>query len=237
MAPAGGHPALAESSRTPASVAWRSRIRGPGSLGRLPPRLLQCGASAGHVVEYNVMVLMVGNRRAPGATTLGGVLEYLICQPSLLCPADGSCTSRWVVQWTVYEMACFQRSELLRQPLPSSTSLRRRYFLSYAVRCDLLGVSSFFFCSPVISFVAARPPDPVAFMPYSTVVSIRLSSRVDKFFVRPSVVASLSWPDRGHHVPALTVTSGGRGVGFDMHAWGRLVVHFSIFFTSRGFGS
>ena len=37
------------------------------------------------------------------------------------------------------------------------------------------------------------------------------------FFVRPSaVVASLSWPDRGHHVPALTVTSGGRGVGFDM---------------------
>ena len=36
-----------------------------------------------------------------------------------------------------------------------------------------------------------------------------------------SVVASLSWPD-GHHVPALTVTSGGRGVGFDMHAWGRL---------------
>ena len=46
------------------------------------------------------------------------------------------------------------------------------------------------------------------------------------FFVRPSVVASLSWPDRGHHVPTLTVTSGGRGVGFDMHAWGRLVVHF-----------
>ena len=74
-------------------------------------------------------------------------------------------------------------------------------------------------------------------MPYSTVVSIRLSSRVDKFFVRPSVVASLSWPNRGHHVPALTVTSGGRGVGFDMHAWGCLVVHFSIFFTSRGFGS
>ena len=32
----------------------------------------------------------------------------------------------------------------------------------------------------------------------------------------------MSWPDRGHHVPALTVTSGGRGAGFDMHAWGRL---------------
>ena len=27
------------------------------------------------------------------------------------------------------------------------------------------------------------------------------------------------WTDRGHHVPALTVASGGRGVGFDMHAW------------------
>ena len=42
--------------------------------------------------------------------------------------------------------------------------------------------------------------------------------------LRPSLVASLSWPDRRHHVPALTVTSGGRGVGFDMHAWGRLAV-------------
>ena len=31
-----------------------------------------------------------------------------------------------------------------------------------------------------------------------------------------SVAASLSWPDRGHHIPALTVTSGGRGVGFDV---------------------
>ena len=36
------------------------------------------------------------------------------------------------------------------------------------------------------------------------------------------VVAVLSWTDRGHHVPALALTSGGRGVGFDMHAWGRL---------------
>ena len=38
------------------------------------------------------------------------------------------------------------------------------------------------------------------------------------------VVAILFWTDRGHHVPALTVTSGGRGVGFDMHAWGRLSI-------------
>ena len=65
-------------------------------------------------------------------------------------------------------------------------------------------------------FVAARPPDPIAFMPYSTMVLIRLSSRVDKFLVRPSVVTSLSCADRGHHVPALTVTSGERGVGSDV---------------------
>ena len=39
-----------------------------------------------------------------------------------------------------------------------------------------------------------------------------------------SVVAILTWADRGHHVPALTVTSGERGVGFEMLAWGRLVV-------------
>ena len=39
---------------------------------------------------------------------------------------------------------------------------------------------------------------------------------------RLSQHAILSWTDRGHHVPALTVTSGGRGVGFDMHARGRL---------------
>ena len=41
------------------------------------------------------------------------------------------------------------------------------------------------------------------------------------------VVAILTWADRGHHVPALTVTSGGRGVGFDMHAWGRLSISHS----------
>ena len=36
------------------------------------------------------------------------------------------------------------------------------------------------------------------------------------------VFATLSWTDLGHHVPALTVMGGERGVGFDMHAWGRL---------------
>ena len=92
-----------------AEVLWNgdrlSEREGPGSHERLPPRLLQCGASAGHVAVYNVMVMMVGNRRAPGATILGGALEYFICQPSFFCVpptgrvlrdgwSSGQCT-RW----------------------------------------------------------------------------------------------------------------------------------------------
>ena len=65
------------------------RREGPGSHERLPPRFFQCGASAGHVGVYNVMVMMVGNRRTPGATILGGALKYYTCQPSLVSPTDG----------------------------------------------------------------------------------------------------------------------------------------------------
>ena len=36
---------------------------------------------------------------------------------------------------------------------------------------------------PDFDQAVARPPDPIEFMPYSTMVSIRLSSRVDKFLV------------------------------------------------------
>ena len=35
----------------------------------------QYGASVGHVVEYDVMDMMVGNRRDPGRQYWGGVLE------------------------------------------------------------------------------------------------------------------------------------------------------------------
>ena len=35
------------------------------------------------VAVYNVMVMMVGNRQATGATILGGALKYITCQPSL----------------------------------------------------------------------------------------------------------------------------------------------------------
>ena len=49
--------------------------------------------SAGHFVENSVINQMVGSRRSPGATILGGALEYLTCQPSLYCPADRLRTS------------------------------------------------------------------------------------------------------------------------------------------------
>ena len=66
------------------------RREGPGSHERLPPRFFQCGASAGHVDVYNVMVMMVGNRRAPGATILGGArsssspANHHFCLPRVL---------------------------------------------------------------------------------------------------------------------------------------------------------
>ena len=55
----------------------------------------------------------------PRGDNTGGEIFYLLCQPSHLCPAD------W---FPVYEMACFMKGVLLRQLLPSFTSLRRRYF-------------------------------------------------------------------------------------------------------------
>ena len=48
------------------------------------------------------------------------------------------------VMWTVYEMACFQRGELLRQPPPSFTSLRRRYLPSSRRPLSRTGLLSFF---------------------------------------------------------------------------------------------
>ena len=63
--------------------------------------------SAGHFVKNSVMGQMVGSRRSPGATILGGEHEYLTCQPSLFVPptgpvhCDASCCgqcTRWLVQ-------------------------------------------------------------------------------------------------------------------------------------------
>ena len=73
-----------------AEVLWNGisgRREGPGSHERLPPRFFQCGASAGHVAVYNVMVMMVGNRRAPRGDNNGGA------RSSTSRLADVSCTS------------------------------------------------------------------------------------------------------------------------------------------------
>ena len=77
--------------------------------------------------------MTVGDRRFPGAIILGGESVYFFLLPSSACPADWSRTFRRIHLWTVYEMACFQGSELLRQPLPSSTSLRRRYDVAASI--------------------------------------------------------------------------------------------------------
>ena len=49
--------------------------------------------SAGHFVECFVMDQVVGSRRSPGATILGGEFKFLFCQPSSACPADWFRTS------------------------------------------------------------------------------------------------------------------------------------------------
>ena len=80
------------------------------------------------------------------------------------------------------------------------------------------------------SFSLVTPPRWRVDKPRWRVDSVRLSEslifppprwRVDRHAGGSSTptgrsLAGWSWSDRGHHVPALTATSGGRGVGFDM---------------------
>ena len=89
--------------------------------------------SAGHFVENSVMDQTVGSRRSPRATILGGEYKYLIFQPSSACPADWFRSSRRTV--------CFLRGALLRQPLPSSTSLRRRLATSSSATASCRSIS------------------------------------------------------------------------------------------------
>ena len=132
---------------------------------------------------------------------------------------------------SLYQRRCGVVSDALsRQPSSSSTSLRR---LRLGVAAQASGTS--------LSDISATPDVAASCFTLrratatSTLLACkgaaarstpltRRGAAARSTLLRPSVVASLSWPDRGHHVPALTVVSGGRGVGFDMHAWGRLVV-------------
>ena len=56
-----------------------------------------------------VMVQMVGDRRSPQATILGGEFLYLLRQPSLLAPPTRPVHRDAL--WTVYEMAGPGRSD------------------------------------------------------------------------------------------------------------------------------
>ena len=151
----------------------------------------------------------------------------------VLLPPTIPCQSRRLVQnivmdslsglfWdfgSLYQRRCGVVSDALsRQPSSSSTSLRR---LRLGVAAQASGTS--------LSDISATPDVAASCFTRrrATATSTLLTCRgaaARSTLLRPSVVASLSWPDRGHHVPALTVVSGGKGVGFDMHAWGRLVV-------------
>ena len=98
---------------------------------------------------------------------------------------------------------------LSRQPYITSTSLRR---LQLGVAAQASGTS--------LSDVSAFPDVEASQITRrrATAISTLLTCRgaaARSTPLTPSVVVSLSWPDRGHHVPALTMTSSGRGVGFD----------------------
>ena len=61
--------------------------------------------SAGLLVLCVVTDQMVGDRRSPGATVLGGKIICFLRQPSLAGPADWFRSSWRIVLWTVFEMA------------------------------------------------------------------------------------------------------------------------------------
>ena len=164
---------------------------------------------------------------------------------SLPRPPTIPCQSRRLVQnlvmdslsglfWdfrSLYQRRCGVVSDALsRQPSSSSTSLRRLW-LRVAAQASGTSVSDVSASPDVVASRITRRRATAT----PTLLTCRGAAAKSTPLTRrgaaarstplgPSVVTSLSWPDRGHHVPALTVTSGGRGVGFDMHAWGRLVV-------------
>ena len=134
--PCQSHSALAESSRTPASVAWRTRIRGSS----MNARGLSCLVSSSLAVWCVGGIFCYEQRdgsdgwQSPGprGDTTGGARSSTSPANHHFCvPPTGLVLRDGGVPWTVFEMACFQRGELLRQPLPFFTSLRRRYFLSF----------------------------------------------------------------------------------------------------------
>ena len=68
-------------------------------------------ASARQLVIHFVTGQMVGDRRFSEAAMLGGEFFHFFRQPSFVCPADWSRTSRRLVVWAVFEMEGAARSD------------------------------------------------------------------------------------------------------------------------------
>ena len=84
--------------------------------------LKTAGLRGGQVLEASSRTFFVSHTPLPSASA---GLQGPVLRDGLGSLVVSPCVIR-----TVYEMACFQKGELLRQPPPSPTSLRRRYFLS-----------------------------------------------------------------------------------------------------------
>ena len=84
-------------------------------------------------------------------------------------------------------MASFQRSELLRQPLPSSTSLRRRYFLSSLLSAYRVPMSGLVPCVWTVYEIAG----PVLPDGFDVAASLVLTVAAAVFRVHLDVAASL----------------------------------------------
>ena len=160
----------------------------------------------GRLVVSVVMGQMVGDRRSPGRQHWGASSCTSSAKHRISGPPTGSvhrdgwsigqCT-RWLVLHFLTG-AALRRLPLDVAAQASGTSL---YDLSATPDAE---------ASRIIRRGAAARSTPLT----------RRGVAARSTPLTPSVVAGLSWPDRGHHVPALTATSGGRNVGFDVACLG-----------------
>ena len=153
------------------------------------------------------------------------VQNFVVDSPSSLLWDFGS----------LYQRRCGVVSDALsRQPSNSSTSLRRLWLGVAAQACgtSLSDISAFPRRCGVAYHTQKSDCDINASYTQGSVCDINASHtqgcvcviNVSLTISRHLHITGFPRSDRGHHVPALTVTSGERGVGFDMLAWGRLVV-------------
>ena len=172
------------------------------------------------------MGLMVGDRRFPGATILGGRFSTSSANHPVSVPPTGlvlrdGWSSGLCTRWRASRGVSCCGSHY---PLPRRCG--DVFFLSYAVSSGLLEVSSYLFAPHL--FPSSRPAHP----------TLSRLCRILRWPRSDFPVGSTSSSSDRQSSPACHGQSA--GITFQlshMHAWGRLVVHFSIFFTSRGFGS